>query len=205
VWTQSPGTALFYGIAIFAGVLYTGTTYYGIEGPERVGLPSMLVLVAVGLYAVYINVDKAGGWAALRELSRATAAKAPLGAIDAINLVVGYWIVGAIRMAEYTRFSRSAGVAIGIAFVVLVIDQLFLQIVGALGSIVSGSADFTTYMRSLSGTAAIFALVGMTLALWTTGGAGLAWCMSRPGTALAGLRLAPSLTGLLATAVIYWI
>jgi cytosine permease len=297
VWTQSPGTALFYGVAVFAGLLYTFTTYFGIKGLERVGLPSMLVLVAVGLYAAYINIDKAGGWGPFLELSRTTAAKSPLAGIDAVNLVVGSWIVGAVVMAEYTRFSRSGAVAVAIAFVVLMIDQVFLQVVGALGAVVSGSADFTTYMRSLAGAASIFALIGMTLALWTTGdtnlylpsvqtaslfrkpkkvmvvicglagtvlglgiyerfldwigwlatvcppligpvivdyyllgrrdysrsaldkasslnlaaviafivGGTLAWLSSRPGSALAGLRLAPSLVGLIASAVVYFI
>lgn len=169
VWTQSPDTALFYAVAIFAGLLYTFTTYFGIKGLERVGVPSMVVLVAVGLYAASVNIDKAGGWTAFLELSRSTAAKAPLSGIDAVNLVVGSWIVGAIVMAEYTRFSRRGAVALAIAFVVLFVDQMFLQVVGALGAVVSGSADFTTYLRSLSGAAALFALVGMTLALWTTG------------------------------------
>jgi cytosine permease len=169
VWTQSPDTAIFYAVAIFAGLLYTFTTYFGIKGLERVGVPSMIILVAVGLYAAYINIDKAGGWTAFLELSRTTAAKAPLTGVDAVNLVVGSWIVGAIVMAEYTRFSRRGIVALAIAFIVLFVDQIFLQVVGALGAVVSGSADFTTYMRSLSGAAALFALVGMTLALWTTG------------------------------------
>ena len=169
VWTQAPGTAIYYAVAIFAGLLYTVTTLYGVKGLERVGVPSMLVLIAVGLYAAWINIDKAGGLAQVLVLSQATAARAPISGSQAVNLVIGSWIVGAVVMAEYVRFSRSAFIALAIPFVVLVIDQLFLHLVGALGGIVSGSADFTAYMGSLSGAAALFALVGMTLALWTTG------------------------------------
>ncbi|MCB1625655.1 MAG: cytosine permease [Pseudomonadales bacterium] len=169
VWTQSPGTALYYAVAIFAGVLYTGTTLFGVKGLERVGLPSMIILTLVGLYAIWINIGKAGGLAPLLEISRSMAAQHPLTGIEAINLVIGSWIVGAVVMSEYVRFSRSAMVALAIPFVVLVVDQMFLHIVGSLGTVVSGSADFTTYMRSIGGFAAIFALVGMTLALWTTG------------------------------------
>lgn len=169
VWTQSPNSLIFYAIALFAGLLYTYTTYYGIKGLERVGLPSMLVLVAVGLYAAYINIDKAGGWDAFLTLSNAAAIKTPMQGMKAINLVVGAWIVGAVVMCEYTRFSRTGFAAISIAFLVLVVDQFFLQMVGALGAVVSGSADFTVYMTSLSGVAAALALIGMTLALWTTG------------------------------------
>ena len=156
-------------VAIFAGLLYTGTTLFGVKGLERVGLPSMIVLALVGLYAIWINIGKAGGAVPLLDLSRITAANNPITGIEAINLVVGSWIVGAVVMSEYVRFSRSTFIALAIPFVVLVLDQLFLHVVGSLGAIVSGTADFTSYMRSLGGFAAIFALVGMTLALWTTG------------------------------------
>jgi cytosine permease len=46
---------------------------------------------------------------------------------------------------------------------------MFLQIIGALGAVVSGNADFTAYMTSIGGVAGVLALIGMTLALWTTG------------------------------------
>jgi cytosine permease len=169
VWTQSPGTAIYYAAAIFAGLLYTGTTLFGVKGLEKVGVPSMVVLVGVGLYAIWMNVDKAGGLAAVQALSEQRAAQAPLTGLQAINIVVGSWIVGAVVMAEYVRFSRSFAVAMAIPFVVLFVDQVFLHLVGALGAIVSGNADFTAYMMSLSGLTAFFGIVGMTLALWTTG------------------------------------
>ena len=169
VWTQSPGTPIYYAAAIFAGLLFTVTTLYGVKGLEKVGGPSMIILVLVGLYAAWINVDKAGGVGPLLALSAATAAKNPLTGLQAINLVVGSWIVGAVVMAEYVRFSRSLLIALGIPFIVLFVDQVFLQVIGALGAVVSGSADFTAYMYSLGGLTAAAAVIGMTLALWTTG------------------------------------
>ncbi len=169
VWTQSPGTAVFYAVAIFAGILYTVTTLYGVKGLEKVGTPSMIILIGVGLYAAWINIDKAGGFAGMLEISRQKAAATPMSGMTAINLVVGSWIVGAVVMAEYVRFSRSLFTALAIPFVVTVIDQMFLQIIGALGAVVSGNADFTAYMTSIGGVAGVLALIGMTLALWTTG------------------------------------
>jgi len=169
IWTQAPGTALYYGVAIFAGVLYTGTTLFGVKGIERVGIPAMLGLVAVGLYAAWVNIAQSGGIAAVETLSASKVAEAPISGMEAINIVVGAWIVGAVVMAEYVRFARTFWVAMGIPFVVLVVDQLFLHLVGALGAVGSGTPDFTAYLGTLSGFAAIFGLVGMTLALWTTG------------------------------------
>jgi cytosine permease len=169
IWTQAPGTALYYAVAIFAGLLYTGTTLFGVKGIERVGIPAMLGLVAVGLYAAWVNIDQAGGLAAVETLSAAKVSESPISGMEAINIVVGAWIVGAVVMAEYVRFARTFWIAMAIPFVVLVVDQLFLNLVGALGAVGSGTPDFTAYLGTLSGFAAIFGLVGMTLALWTTG------------------------------------
>lgn len=168
-WAGSFDSPWFYPVAIFAGLLYTFTTYNGIKGLERVAVPSTVVLVLVGLYAGWINVDKAGGWAGFLELSRAASQKAPLTDVQAVNIVIGSWIVGAIVMAEYTRFARKAWVAIAIPFIVLVVTQLFLQALGAMGGVVSGSFDFTAYMRTAGPVIAFVGLVAMSLALWTTG------------------------------------
>jgi len=172
-WVQDFESPWFYAVAIFAGLLYTATTYYGVQGLEKVALPSVLILVGVLLYAGWYNVDQAGGWDAFLALSRATAAKNPLTNVQAMNIVIGSWIVGAVVMAEYTRFARQAWVAIAIPFIVLIVTQWILQFVGAMGGVVSGNFDFTVYMRSLGALVALFGLVAMSFALWTTGDANL--------------------------------
>ncbi len=172
-WVQSFDTPLFYAVAVFAGLLYTVTTYFGVKGLEQVALPASLILTAVLLYAGWYNVDRAGGWDAFLALSAATAAKQPLGNLEAINLVIGSWIVGAVVMPEYTRFAKSGWVAIAIPFIVLIIAQFFLQLVGAMGGVVSGNADFTGYMRTAGPFISMFGLIAMSFALWTTGDANL--------------------------------
>jgi cytosine permease len=172
-WTQSFGSPAFYAVAIFAGILYTATTYYGVKGIEKVSVPAVAILVIVGLYAVQLNMSKAGGFGAFLELSERTAAKSPISFTEAINLVIGSWIVGAVVMPEYSRFAKKAWVALAIPFVVLIFSQWFLQIVGAMGGIVSGAADFTTYMSQQGFVIGGLGLIGMSLALWTTGDANL--------------------------------
>jgi len=169
VWAGSFDSPLFIPLALFAGVLYTVTTYNGVRWLERVALPSTIVLAVVGTYAAWFNIDRAGGWAAFLELSSAAAAKQPLSDTAAINIVIGSWIVGGVVMAEYTRFARRAWVAIAIPFVVLVVTQLFLQIIGAMGGVVSGSFDFSAYLRTAGPVIAAVGLIAMSLALWTTG------------------------------------
>lgn len=174
-WAGDTDSTTFYLVAIFAGLLFTATTYFGVRGLEYVSMPSVAVLVLVGLYAAWLNIDKAGGWAGFLELSaqRAGESAAPLTMLKAVNIVIGSWIVGAIVMAEYARFARKAWVAIAIPFIVLIIAQWFLQIVGAFGGVVSGTFDFTQYLRAEGAFIMYVGIVGMSLALWTTGDANL--------------------------------
>lgn len=172
-WTQSYDSVWFYLVALFAGALYTITTYYGVKGIQKVSVPSVIILVGVGIYAAYSSIDKAGGWDAFLQLSRDNAAKNPITFGTGVNMVIGSWIVGAVVMAEFTRFAKTAIVAVAIPFVVLIISQFFLQIIGAMGGAAYGAADFTTYMVTQGFVISGLALIGMSLALWTTGDANL--------------------------------
>ncbi|MEO9469563.1 cytosine permease [Parasphingorhabdus sp.] len=172
-WAQTFDSATFYVVAIFGGLLFTATTYRGVAGMEKVSIPATIILILVGIYAGYMNVNAAGGWNDFLALSETSATKSPLTMVQAINLVIGSWIVGAIVMPEYTRFAKKAWVAIAIPFVALIIAQWFLQIIGAMGGIVSGTYDFTTYMMAQGALIGGIGLIAMSFALWTTGDANL--------------------------------
>ena len=172
-WAQSFDSPTFYLVALFAGALFTWTTYYGVRGLELVSAPSVVILIIVGVYAAYTQVSQAGGIQEFLALSETTAAINPISNMDAINIVIGSWIVGAIVMPEYTRFAKNAWVALAIPFIVMIIAQWFLQIIGSAGGIVSGQYDFTTYMRLQGVFVAGLGLIGMSMALWTTGDANL--------------------------------
>ena len=172
-WTQSFDSSSFYAVAIFAGLLFTFTTYFGVKGLELVSIPATLILVLVGLYAGYINVSAAGGWEGFLSLSQDSATKSPLTMVQGVNLIIGSWIVGAIVMPEYSRFAKKAWVAIAIPFIVMMLAQWFLQIIGAMGGVVSGTYDFTTYMLAQGAVIGAIGVIAMSLALWTTGDANL--------------------------------
>lgn len=172
-WTQSFDSGSFYAVAIFAGLLFTLTTYFGVKGLEMVSIPATVILICVGIYAGYINVSEAGGWNEFLILSENSAAKSPISMVQGVNLIIGSWIVGAIVMPEYTRFAKKAWVAIAIPFIVMILAQWFLQIIGAMGGIVSGTYDFTTYMLAQGAVIGAIGVIAMSLALWTTGDANL--------------------------------
>ncbi len=168
-WAQSFDSPMFYTVAIFAGLLFTVTTFFGVAALEKVSMPSVILLVIVGVFAAWLNIDKVGGWDNFIAMSAEKASEAPISMKDAINMVVGSWIVGSIVMAEYTRFAKKAWVALAIPFVVLIISQWFLQIIGSMGGIVSGTYEFTTYMLEQGMVIGGIGLIAMSLALWTTG------------------------------------
>lgn len=172
-FAQSFDTPLFYAVAIAGGLLFTATAYFGVKGIEKVSLPSVIVLVAVGLYAAWLNLDEAGGMNAFIAISQESARQNPISFPMAVNLAVGSWIVGAVVMAEYARFAKKTWVAIAIPFIVMIVSQWFLQVIGAMGAVVSGSADFTTYLLEQGIFVAGLGILGMSLALWTTGNANL--------------------------------
>lgn len=168
-WSQNFSSGTFFAVAIFGGILFTATTYRGVKGLEMIAIPSTIVLIVVGLYAAYLNISQAGGWQGFLAMSEQSATKQPLTMVQAINIVIGSWIVGAIVMPEITRFAKKAWVAIAIPFVVLMVAQWFLQIIGTMGGVVSGSADFTTYMIAQGSLIGAIGVIAMSLALWTTG------------------------------------
>ncbi|MEC8821761.1 MAG: cytosine permease, partial [Pseudomonadota bacterium] len=172
-WAQDFDSVTFYVVALLAGILFTATTYFGVKGLELVSMPSVIILILVGLYAAATNVIQAGGWHAFLALSSDTASKDPMSQMQATNIVIGSWIAGAIVMAEYTRFAKKTWVALAIPFIVLIIAQWFLQIIGSMGGIVAGTHDFTTYMRLQGFFIGGLGLIGMSMALWTTGDANL--------------------------------
>jgi len=125
-------------------------------------------------------VVQAGGCSGFQSLSTVLTAKSQMTTIEAINIVIGSWIVGAVVMPEYTRFAKKGWVAIAIPFIVLIIAQWFLQILGALGGVVSNDSLFSTFLgvdlNILMQQGIIIGwigIIGMSLALWTTGDANL--------------------------------
>lgn len=173
-------SSIFRITAILAGILYTITTYFGVKGLERISIPSVAVLILVGLYAIYLNIVQAGGFSGFLSLSSALVAESQMTTVEAINIVIGSWIVGAVVMPEYTRFAKKGWVAIAIPFIVLIIAQWFLQILGALGGVVSSDSLFSTFLgidlNILMQQGIIIGwigIIGMSLALWTTGDANL--------------------------------
>ncbi|GIT37595.1 MAG: hypothetical protein Ct9H300mP6_14630 [Gammaproteobacteria bacterium] len=67
--TEIFSSSTFLTSAILAGILYTATTFFGVKGLERISIPSVAVLVFVGLYAIYLNIVQAGVFQAFSRIN----------------------------------------------------------------------------------------------------------------------------------------
>ncbi len=88
-------------------------TVTGFRGIDRIALwmtPAMLLLV---LYAAMGSVDQVAHW------DRPVAGATAMSFSAAVSAVVGSYIAGVIIQPDYSRFARSAGHAVGAAFVAL--------------------------------------------------------------------------------------
>ncbi len=168
---QASGTAFVLG-TIAGGALVTITTVIGIKSLEKLAVPKAVLLIGTGIYASILQLDTVGGFEAFLALTRAQAAPT-IDYIGEINLVVGSWIVGAIVVAEYTRFARTRGIAMGIPFCALMVAQWTVQIFGAIGVGTGGEYEFTAFLIAQGALMGAIGLITMLLSLWVSGSANL--------------------------------
>ena len=171
-WAQSTTTLTFVIAGALGGLLITVSTMFGIKALERLAIPKSILLLSTGIYASWLQISQLGGWDAFLTMA-AKNTDTSASYLDSINFVVGSWIVGAIVMAEYTRFARNVGVAIGIPLTALMIAQWLVQIFGAIGVASGGSYDFIAFLMGQSAVLGAVGILTMTISLWVSGSANL--------------------------------
>lgn len=169
-WAKSTTGTLYVILAIFFGLLFGYTTYRGISGLEKVAVPATIILVAIGIYAVYYNVTKVGGWDAFFQLAseKAAVSATPMTLMAAVSVVVGAWIGGSVLGSELTRFAKQRYIAVSMIVIGIPLCQIGLNFLGAVGGVASGSYDFTAYLGELGMGWWIVSVVALTFALWTS-------------------------------------
>ncbi|EED36256.1 permease, cytosine/purine, uracil, thiamine, allantoin family [Luminiphilus syltensis NOR5-1B] len=171
-WTNENAGTLYLLAASAAGLLITFSTYFGIKGIEKISVPAAVALLVTGVYSLFGQIADAGGWGEFSAAADA-ASDGSITNLEGLSLVVGSWIVGAVVMSEYTRFAKRTWVALAFPFVALMLAQWFMQILGAVSTIVMQSYDFTVFLKQQGALFGAMGIIAMTLALWTSGNANL--------------------------------
>ncbi|POA52333.1 MULTISPECIES: cytosine permease [unclassified Pseudomonas] len=150
------------GLMLLFGMGFCATAYIGYRGLELlswIAVPAMGLLLVLSLWTA---TEQVGGLDGLL-------ARQPSGALDlstAITLVFGTFVSGATQATNWTRFSRSAKVAIRASLIGFFIGNGLMVLIGAYGAIVYQQPDVVEVLL-LQGFA-MAAMAMLLLNIWST-------------------------------------
>ncbi len=156
----SPGSVL--GLMLVFGLLFCATAYVGYRGLEilsYIAVPAMGILL---LLSMWVATVKVGGLEGLL----AVVPSAELDLSTAITLVFGTFVSGATQATNWTRFSRSAKVAVLASLIGFFVGNGLMVLIGAYGAIVYQQPDVVEVLL-LQGFATA-AMAMLLLNIWST-------------------------------------
>ena len=156
----SPGSVL--GLMLVFGLLFCATAYVryrGLEILSYIAVPAMGLLL---LLSMWVATVKVGGLEGLL----AVVPSAELDLSTAITLVFGTFVSGATQATNWTRFSRSAKVAVWASLIGFFVGNGLMVLIGAYGAIVYQQPDVVEVLL-LQGFATA-AMAMLLLNIWST-------------------------------------
>jgi len=150
------------GLMVLFGLGFCATAYIGYRGLEilsYIAVPAMLLLLMLSMWVATVKV---GGFEGLLSV-------VPTGSLDwstAITLVFGTFVSGATQATNWTRFSRSARVAVLASLIGFFVGNGLMVLIGAYGAIVYQQPDVVEVLL-LQGFA-MAAMAMLLLNIWST-------------------------------------
>lgn len=152
-------------LCLFWGVIFTWAAWKGIVAVERISVVAVPVMVIVTVIAAVTMLGQAGGWSAV--IAEAPA-RSGISIGTAITMVLGAWMAGAIMAVDLFRYAgRATHVLIGAGACFILVNPL-LNLIGYVGSIATGDANFIAWMVSKGVLFTLLGVIVWVLALWTT-------------------------------------
>lgn len=149
-------------LMIFFGFAFCWTAYIGYRGLEvlaSVAVPAMCVLI---IWSFVISTKKIGGMEGLL----AIVPTSPMGWGAAMTIVFGTFVSGGTQATNWTRFAKSANIAIFASMIAFFIGNGLMIFAGAYGAIVYQEADIVNVLAT-QGLLAVGILM-LFLNIWTT-------------------------------------
>ncbi len=163
-WDQSfwgrPEIAMIWG-----GILIITSTFIGYRALEALSLFAVPLIIILSLWGLHLAIEEAAGWQGLFISERQGEA---MSFIDAVGIVVGNGVIGAVMFADLTRYSRTpllGGIAASMGYF---IGGVFLILAGAVVTYVVAvpGGDLPLAMRELG--FGMFGFLILLFAQWTT-------------------------------------
>lgn len=149
-------------LIIITGIIMTLTAYYGITALAVLGSIAVPLIAALGIFSLNWGIDKVGGFMNIFSENPAN----PLTLSAGIAIVVGSFISGGTATPNFTRFAKTAQIAVIATVVAFFVGNSIMMIFGAVGGAVTGVPDIFDILI-LQGLA-IPAVITLGLNIWTT-------------------------------------
>lgn len=191
-----------YLLVLIAGILMTGSAYYGIKSLTIISYIAVPAVAILGTVAMIMAVNK-GDLGLVEQFNQGTKS---LGIIAGAGLVVGSFVSGGTATPNFTRFAKSGKVGLWTTVVAFFIGNSLMFCFGAVSSIYVGGNDIFEVMLNLN----LFYLAVLVLGLniWTTndnalytGGLGFSNIF---GLSKKAMVLISGLIGTIAAVWLYW-
>ncbi len=191
-----------YLLVLIAGILMTGSAYYGIKSLTIISYIAVPAVAILGTVAMIMAVNK-GDLGLVEQFNQGTKS---LGIIAGAGLVVGSFVSGGTATPNFTRFAKSGKVGLWTTVIAFLIGNSLMFCFGAVSSIYVGGNDIFEVMLNLN----LFYLAVLVLGLniWTTndnalytGGLGLSNIF---GLSKKAMVLISGLIGTVAAVWLYW-
>lgn len=158
----APGAAMTAACSIVWGVIMLATACAGFKGLKWLNYIAVPLLVVVCLYGVVAGMLQNDGMAKIAAYDPAASA----GMVFGISMVVASFALGGVISGDYCRFAKSRGDVVKSSIAGVIPAGLFMLLMGAVLSLVTGQYDISAILASV-GVPAI-GLVALVLATWTT-------------------------------------
>ena len=191
-----------YLLVAIAGILMTGSAYYGIKSLTIISYIAVPAVAILGTVAMIMAVNK-GDLGLIDQFNQGTKG---LGVIAGAGLVVGSFVSGGTATPNFTRFAKNAKVGLWTTVVAFFLGNSLMFCFGAVSSIYVGGNDIFEVMLNLN----LFYLAVLVLGLniWTTndnalytGGLGLSNIF---GLSKKVMVLISGVIGTIAAVWLYW-
>ncbi len=149
-------------LVMIAGLLMTGTAFFGMKALTILSFIAVPAIVALGGFSALEAVDTVGGIQSLMEYQPTET----ISMAAALTICVGSFISGGTLTPDFTRFANTKRNAVITTVIAFFIGNSLMFLFGAIGAIVTGQSDISEVMF-LQGLI-IPAIIVLGLNIWTT-------------------------------------
>lgn len=157
---------------LFWAIVFGMTALWGYRAIEKVAFIAVPALLLLVVYIPIVAASTAGGIEALFKIMPTE----KMSVATAMSAIVGTFASMGTQACNWSRFSKNVKMGFWAGFVAFMIGNTIMLVAGIVGGLAYNQSDFVIIMMDMGTLVMIFAVIILTLNIWTTAHAGAyAW------------------------------